>query len=141
MLSSDDFTEDRNDEKLIKRFPDEPIYSLFDFTFFVASFMKLFTDLLQHRFSSPIPLQFFLFYEHFYVVITLSCAIKIEGLGFLIICMRRFNVLLQMLSTGMACTSIIKLTQILLTETLIEKYQVITKIVPLGVINRMFWLN
>ena len=46
--------------------------------------------------------------------------------------------LLQMLSTGMACTSIIKLTQILLTETLIEKYQVITKIVPLGVINRMF---
>ena len=105
---------------------------------FVASFMKLFTDLLQHRFSFPIPLQFFLFYEHFYVVITLSCAIKIEGLGFLIICMRRFNVLLQMLSTGMACTSIIKLTQILLTETLIEKYQVITKIVPLGVINRMF---
>ena len=33
LLSSDDFTEDRNDEKLIKRFPDEPYYSLFDFPF------------------------------------------------------------------------------------------------------------
>ena len=84
------------------------LISLFDMHFFFCGFfMKLFTDLLQHRFSFPIPLQFFLSFEHFYVVITLSCAIKIEGLGFLIICMRRFNVLLQMLSTGMACTSII----------------------------------
>ena len=33
LLSSDDFTEDRNDEKLIERFPDEPYYSLFDFHF------------------------------------------------------------------------------------------------------------
>ena len=33
LLSSDDSTEDRNDEKLIERFPDEPYYSLFDFHF------------------------------------------------------------------------------------------------------------
>ena len=37
LLSSDDFTEDRNVEKLIERFPDEPYSSLFDMHFFVAS--------------------------------------------------------------------------------------------------------
>ena len=98
LLSSDDFTEDRNVEKLIERFPDEPYSSLIDIHFFFCSFfMKLFTDFLQHRFSFPIPLQFFLSFEHFLCSYNFVMFHKIEGLGIFIICMRRFNVLLQML--------------------------------------------
>jgi hypothetical protein len=48
LLSSDDFTEDRNDEKLIERFPDEPYSSIYlIFTFFCSFFYEVI-----HRSSS-----------------------------------------------------------------------------------------
>ena len=71
LLSSVDFTEERIVEKLFDRFTDDPYFSsLFDlpyYWFLILFFMRLYTDLLQHWFLSPIPLQFFLFFEHWFM--------------------------------------------------------------------------